>query len=141
MRVILDTNILVSALLSGGSLPARLVLHWRQGRFVLLTCMERLEEVRRVTRYPRIRERLAPALAGRLVNELRAVAELVSSLPEVSVSSDPWDNYLLAMAEAGKADVLATGDKADLLHLGRHGPTEIISARQLLDRLEGIGKR
>ena len=54
----------------------------------------------RVTRYPRIRERLEPAPAGRLINELRDLAILVKSLPVVTISPDPYDNYLLATATA-----------------------------------------
>lgn len=67
MRLVIDTNILVSALLSGTSLSAHLVEMWRQGQFDLLTSTEQLDELMRVTRYPKIRERLAPALAGRLI--------------------------------------------------------------------------
>ena len=76
MRVVVDTNVLISALLSGRSPPAQIVTLWREGRFALLTSQEQLDELARVTRYPKIRERLSPALAGRLVNELRDVAEL-----------------------------------------------------------------
>jgi uncharacterized protein len=42
-----------------------------EGRFDLLTSSDQLDELMRVTRYPKIRERLAPALAGRLINEIR----------------------------------------------------------------------
>lgn len=74
MRLVFDTNVLISALLVGASLPAHLIVLWREGRFDLLTCAEQLDELMRVTRYARIRERLAPALAGRLINELRGLA-------------------------------------------------------------------
>ena len=132
MRLIVDTNILVSALLSATSLPARLLVLWRQSRFVLLTADEQLEELRRVTRYPKIRERLPPALAGRLINDLRGLAVLVDRLPTVTASPDPDDNYLLALSQAGGADVLLTGDKRDLLALERHGPTRILTVRVFL---------
>jgi len=135
MRVILDTNILVSALLSTGSLPAQLLSHWRLGRFTLLCCEEQLDELRRVTRYPKIRERLPQALAGRLINELRSVTEMIDDLPAIDISRDPWDNYLLAMAQVGKAEYLVTGDKADLLSLSRHDRTVIITVRQMLEKL------
>lgn len=133
MRLVVDTNILVSALLSATSLPARIVLLWRAGRFDLLTAAEQLEEFARVTRYPKIRERLIPAVAGRLVNDLRALATTVGNLPNVDASPDPDDNYLLAIAMAGSADFLVTGDKRDLLGLGTHAGTCIISARDFLD--------
>ena len=132
MRLVVDTNILVSALLAGTSLPAQLIVLWRQGRFDLLTAAEQLDELRRVTRYPKIRERLAPALAGRLVNDLRTLSVVVDKLPTVDVSRDPDDNYLLAIAMAGSADFLLTGDKRDLLSLERHGSTRILTVRAFL---------
>ena len=91
MRLV-GANVLVSALLLSASLPAHLVALWREGRFDLLTSADQLDELMRVTRYPRIRERLAPALAGRLINELREIAVVVKDLPVVTVSPDPYDN-------------------------------------------------
>ena len=53
-------------------------------------------------------------------------------LPRVALSSDPRDNYLLAMAIAGSADFLVTGDKRDLLVLKLYEGTKIITVRDLL---------
>jgi len=132
VRLVVDTNILVSALLAASSLPAQLIVLWRAGRFELLTAAEQLDELMRVTRYPKIRARLAPALAGRLVNDLRGLAVMVEVLPQVDVSPDPDDNYLLALAAAGAADFLVTGDKRDLLGLGIYQGTRIITVRDFL---------
>ena len=117
MRLVVDTNLLVSALLVGASLPAQLLTLWRQNRFALLTAEDQLEELRRVTRYPKIRERLTPALAGRLLNELRGLAVRLEQLPSIDISPDASDNLYLAIAEAGGADFLLTGDARDLLAL------------------------
>lgn len=132
MRLVIDTNVLISALLADTSLPAHLIVLWRQGRFDLLTCAGQLDELRRVTRYPKIRERLAPALAGRLINELRDLAVVVDDRPIVSVSPDPNDDYLLAIAAAGAADFLVTGDKRDLLALRLYEGTKIVTVRDFL---------
>ena len=132
MRLVVDTNILISALLAGTSLPAHLITLWREGRFDLLTSAEQLDELMRVTRYPKIRERLTPALAGRLINELREVAVVVANLPAVAVCDDPYDNYLLTLAVAGAADFLVTGDKQDLLSLKLYEGTRIITVRDFL---------
>jgi uncharacterized protein len=132
VRLVIDTNILISALLSGTSLPAHLITLWREGWFDLLTSAEQLDELMRVTRYPKIRERLTPALAGRLINELRDVAVVVKDLPTVTVCPDPYDNYLLAMTTAGAADFLVTGDKRDLLGLKIYEGTKIITVRDFL---------
>jgi putative PIN family toxin of toxin-antitoxin system len=132
MRLVIDTNVLISALLAEASLPAHLIVLWRQGRFDLLTSAGQLDELRRVTRYPKIRERLAPALAGRLINELRDLAVVVDDRPVVSVSPDPNDDYLLAIAAAGAADFLVTGDKRDLLAMRLYEGTKIVTVRDFL---------
>ncbi|WP_418648597.1 putative toxin-antitoxin system toxin component, PIN family [Thauera butanivorans] len=130
MRLVVDTNILISALLIETSLPARLILLWRQGQFDLVSSAERLDELMRVTRYPKVRERLNPALAGRLVNQLRELTIMTGRLPVVTACADPYDSYLLAMAEAVSADFLLTGDKRDLLSMQRR----IITVRNFLEQ-------
>jgi uncharacterized protein len=132
MRVVLDTNILVSALLNQASPAAQLVTLWRQGRFDLLTASEQFDELARVTRYPKIRARIPPPLAGRLINQLRELTVVVEKLPSIHRARDPCDNYLLAIAAAGEADYLITGDKGDLLSLKQHERTRIVSVRQFL---------
>jgi len=132
VRLVIDANILISALLVGSSLPAHLIALWREGRFDLLTSADQLDELMRVTRYPRIRERLAPQLAGRLINELRDIAVVGKNLPVVTVSPDPDDNYLLATAAAGAADFLVTGDKGGLLALKLYEGTKIVTVRDFL---------
>jgi predicted nucleic acid-binding protein len=56
----------------------------------------------------------------------------LTRLPEVDRSADPADNFLLAMAEAGAADYLVSGDRRGVLDLGRYGVTQIIKAREFL---------
>ena len=136
MRVILDTNILISALMTRGTPPDQLYEAWRDGRYTLLTSAYQLEEVRRVTRRNGVRFRIHPAEAGRMVNDLKTLARLVHPLPNVDVSPDPFDNYLLALAEAGQADLLVTGDKRDLLSLKQHKATHIVTASAALETLE-----
>jgi hypothetical protein len=133
MRVILDTNVMVSALLVTGGVPARLLDAWFEGRFILLTSEEQLQELRRVTRHPRVRTYIESAAAGSLVNDLRHFAELATDLPRVDVSTDPGDDFLLAMATAGRADYLVTGDKRDVLALKRYGTTRIVSPKRFLE--------
>ena len=68
-------------------------------------------------------ELIKPHKAGRLVNQIRRLAENVGELPRVERSPDPTDDFLLALAEAGQADYLVTGDKSGLLALARHKAT------------------
>ena len=138
MRVVLDTNVLLSALLLQQSTAAQLVTAWRRGAFELLTCELQLQEIRAVTRRGHIRALIRPAMAGELVNQLRAMAKWIDNLPAVSRSPDPFDNFLLAMAQAGNADVLVSGDKRGVLALQSHGACQIISLRQFVDSLNII---
>ncbi len=131
MRVILDTNILVAALISPSGAPAMILQAFLDERFTLVTSEPQLDELRRVTREPKLRERVKPAEAGTLVNELRALALIPKRLGKIERSSDPYDDFLLALAEAASADYLVTGDKSGLLDLRKHRRTRIVTARRV----------
>ena len=75
MRVVLDTNVLVSSLLVQLGHPAAIYRAWHEGRFILLTCEEQLNELRATLHKPALAERIKPYKAGRLVNEIRELAE------------------------------------------------------------------
>lgn len=138
MRVVLDTNILVSALIAPAGYPATIYNAWEQGLFILLTCAEHLDEIRSTLQKPRIEELIRPHQAGRLMNQIKKLAVNIPHLPRVRRSPDPDDNFLLALAEAGAADFLVTGDKSGLLTLRKHKATFIVAAR---DFAEKIGTR
>jgi uncharacterized protein len=135
MRVVVDTNILVSALIAPAGSPATIYNAWEQGQFLLLTCAEHLDEIRSTLQKPRIANLIRPYKAGRLINQLKKLAVQIPHLPRVQRSPDPDDNFLLALAEAGAADYLVTGDKSGLLTLRRHKATIIIAARDFAERL------
>ena len=130
MRVVLDTNILVSALIASAGKPAAIIDAWLDGKFTLLTCAAQVDELRSTLEKPRVAELVKPHKAGRLVNQIKRFAEDVGALPPVERSPDPMDDFLLAMSEAGNADYLVTGDKSGLLALDRHQATRIISAKE-----------
>ncbi|MHB8413205.1 MAG: putative toxin-antitoxin system toxin component, PIN family [Candidatus Acidiferrales bacterium] len=130
MRVVLDTNILVSALIASAGKPAVIIDAWLDGKFTLLTCAAQVDELRSTLEKPRVAELVKPHKAGRLVNQIKRFAEDVGALPPVERSPDPMDDFLLAMSEAGNADYLVTGDKSGLLALDRHKATRIISAKE-----------
>ena len=139
MRVVLDTNILVSALISSAGNPAAIYSAWEDGQFTLLTCAEHLDELRATLQKPRVAELIKPYKAGRLVNQIKRLAEDISPLPQVEGRSpDPMDDFLLALSEAGKADYLVTGDKSGLLVLNRHKATRIISATDFARIISGF---
>jgi uncharacterized protein len=129
MRVVLDTDILISALMIPSGNPAAIYRAWQEGQFTLLTRAEHLDELRATLPRPTIAERSKPYYAGGLVNELKGLAEVVGSLLPVERSPDPGDNFMLGLSEAGDADYLVTGDRRGLLAIQRHKNTQIISAR------------
>jgi len=135
MRVVLDTNILVSALISRSGPTDRLYSEWKDHRYDQVTSIEQLEEFRRVTRYPRVKNLLDPGAAGTMYNQLRSSEIVLDKLPAITRSQDPADNFLLAMAEATSADYIVTGDKRDILSLKRHGTTRIVNAKDMLGAL------
>jgi len=135
MRVVLDTNILISALMIPTGNPAAIYRAWREGKFTLLTCAAHLDELRATLRKPAIAERIKPYKAGSLVNEISKLAEVIEDLPVVQRSPDPTDDFLLALSEVGEADFLVTGDKSGLLSLERHKATRMVSARAFAELL------
>lgn len=128
MLVVLDTNVLLSALRAERSQPAAILDAWRTGLYSLVTSSEQIEEFKRAARYPKLRPYLPRRAVGRVVNELRSAEVLLERLRRAGDSPDPGDDYLLAMAAASGADVLVTGDKL-LLALRRIGATRIVSPR------------
>ena len=132
MRVVLDTNILISALLVQSGVPGIIYRAWTEGAFTLLICETQVEELRQTLRKPALAARIRPHHAGRLVNDLKRYAEGVDPLPVVKRSADPEDDFLLATAEAGRADYLVTGDKSGLLALQKHEGTKIVTAREFV---------
>ncbi len=135
MRVVLDTGVLIAALITSDTPPDLVYQAWRKKRFELVTSEWQLAEFRRVSRHPKLRRFLRPSEAGNLVNGLRQRALVIKRLPEVELSTDPNDNPLLATALAGKADFLVTGDKRGLLALKKVERTRILTARQFLKTL------
>jgi putative PIN family toxin of toxin-antitoxin system len=135
MRVVLDTNILLSALINRHGTPAQLITGWRERRYDLITSTEQLIELGDVARRPVLRARILPSTVGRLIRDLRKLAEVLTRLHAVERSADPADNFLLAMAEAGNANYLVSGDRRGVLALGTHGITQIVRARDFLDVL------
>jgi putative PIN family toxin of toxin-antitoxin system len=135
MRVVLDTGILIAALITRNTPPDLIYQAWRKRKFELITSEWQLSELRRVSRYPKLRRYLIPSEAGNMINGLRYQAVVLTDLPTMDVSQDPDDNPVLAMAVAGAADFLVSGDKRDLLALGHIENTEIVTARDFLNKL------
>lgn len=129
MLVVLDTNVLLSALHSETGAPAETLDGWRAGCFRLATSNEQIKEFKRAASYQKLRGHLPRHAVGRVVNELRRADVVLERLRRAGDSPDPGDDFLLAMAAAAGADFLVTGDKA-LLRLKRIAKTRIVSPRR-----------
>ena len=142
MRIVIDTNLLVSGLISAG-LPRQLLNAAKAGVFELCTSEVLLAELLDVMGREKFVRRLA--LAGltpqSMVDDLRALAVVVSplSVPRV-VPTDADDDHVLAAALTGGADLIASGDKRDLLPLQIYQGIPIITARQAWQRIEQMGE-
>lgn len=131
MRIVLDTNVFVSAVFFGG-VPGRILEAWRDGRLQLVLSAAILDE------YQRVGQVLSAQYAGVALEPILALltleAEFVESpdLPS-PVSEDPDDDKFLACATASGVDIVISGDRDLLVHDGWHG-LRILRPRQFADR-------
>ena len=131
MRVLLDTNVLVSAILFGG-VPRQLLEAALAGALDLITSQPLLAELETVlTR----KFEFPSSMAASIRAELEALSELVEPVKIKRVTRTSADDVVLATAVAGAAEALVTGDK-ELLRMESYEGILIQSARDLIDRLE-----
>jgi putative PIN family toxin of toxin-antitoxin system len=128
VRALLDTNVLVSAILFGG-VPRNLLRAAIRGEVDLITSPPLLDELEEVlTR----KFRFPSPVARQVRAEVETVSELVLPREVPKVLRDPDDDQVLAAAHAGAAEVIVTGD-ADLLELGSHEGVRIMTPREFQD--------
>ena len=135
MRIVLDANIFIGALISGDGYPGQLLAAVKRERITSVTSIYQIEELRDVLGRERLKPYIRPAEAEDLVYHLEAVGMVTGKLPEMSLSPDPKDNPILATAVAGEADLLVSGDKGDMLALGHVEGIPIVTARDVVGRL------
>ena len=135
MRVVLDTNVLISALLFTG-VTSDLVPLWQKGAVRILLSREILEEYLRVLAYPKFKLS-RQEIRGLIEGDLLPFVEIVNPGRRLKVViTDPSDDKFLECAVSGKADVLISGDKA-LLGIGRYRRVQIQNPSQFLDAFFG----
>jgi len=119
VKVVLDTNVLVSGLLYPESVPGKIVTAWREAQFDVVSSLSQLEEIGRVLGYPKIRKVLkwSPETIERFLEQLLLRVELAELGEFVDEQlRDASDAPILASLVVSKADFLVTGD-GDLLAL------------------------
>lgn len=137
VRIVLDTNVLVSALITKNTPPDMLYQAWDAGSFELVTSTAQLDELKRVLSYEKLRPYISLDEAEALLETIDAAAFVAEELPDVDLSPDPDDNAILATALAAGADLIVSGDKSGLLDLKSVRGIRIVTPRQALRRLPG----
>lgn len=130
MRLILDTNLWISFLISSKYEKLDELLFNQECK--LLFSQELLEEFMAVAKRPKLRKYISRDELEDLLETIDEVAEFVNVISNISECRDPKDNFLLSLAVDGKADYLLTGDK-DLLILKKIGVTEIKTISEFFD--------
>ena len=136
MRVVLDTNVVVSALLWGGT-PERLIEAAGDGLLELVTTEALIAELARILRRAKFAAKLRQKnlSAAEIVARYREIAETVEAAPiEEAALRDPDDAAVLACAIAARADAIVSGDD-DLHALGNYQNIPILTPAECLQRL------
>lgn len=134
IRVCLDTNILISGLISSKGAPHEILSALRKREFLLISSLEIIDEIKRVLNYPSIKKNynLTPDQIKRLTKLVRKYSYKCRSASNLKViKDDPDDNKFLHVAIQGKADFIVFGDK-HLLDLRTFQGIPIITARQFI---------
>lgn len=135
IRAVLDTNLIISYLLTQSETMSRLIDHWEQGHFVYTISPVMLAELREVVYRPRLRRhmRVDPAV---LLDVIESDAHLILGKLNLSgICRDPKDDPFIACAVEGQAAYLVTGD-ADLLDLASYQGVTMIRAYDFVELLD-----
>jgi len=139
LRVVLDTNVFVSRLLSTQGLPAQVLNAWREGRYMLVTSPPIIAEIVEVLESPRITKKylIRKEDLEHLVDLLKTDTILVPGQAVVkgSVSRDPRDEMFLACAIDASADCIVSGD-SHLLDLQIYRGIPILTVKEFAEKLE-----
>jgi uncharacterized protein len=136
-RLVIDTNVFVSGLISASGAPAKILRAIRQNRAIHVVSDPIVEEYLRVLDYPRIRkfEKISDEFIATIAAYLIYQTHRVELTSYVRMSRDPDDDVFLQTAVDGQASLLISGDKTDLLSLTAIEDIPIVTAREAIVRL------
>jgi putative PIN family toxin of toxin-antitoxin system len=133
MRIVLDTNVVVSALLTGGGTADMAVQLVLQGAATLLVDSRILAEYDEVSSRPRF---ALPAIERRIVIEtLQALAEPVVAAPLQVTLPDPDDRLFVEVALAGRADAIVTGNTRHFVPQQGTLPVAVLTPREFVEQM------
>jgi putative PIN family toxin of toxin-antitoxin system len=139
IKAVLDTNVLVSGLVSQKGSPRQILDAWLEGRYTLVLSLYLVDELAHVLTYPRIAERvhLTQEELEAILAALLSQAELVpGELRLPGVTRDPKDDPVVACAVEGQVDYIVSGDQ-DLLVLGEYEGVQVVTPRRFVEILAG----
>jgi putative PIN family toxin of toxin-antitoxin system len=134
VRAVLDSNVLIAALLSREGRPAQALRRWLAGEFELVVSPLLLAELERALAYPKLRTRISASEAAAFVSLLEETAVVVADPGSPPArSEDPDDDFVVALAESSGA-FLVSGDR-HLLALASALPVRTVA--EFLELLDG----
>ena len=139
MRLVLDTNVVASAMLWGGS-PKLLVQARREKRVELYTSTPMLAELTDILDRPKFEKKIAASMltVDQLVDRYAALVQVVRPTSIPRIAPDPDDDVVIGTALAAKADLLVTGDRL-LLSVMEYQGVRIVSVAEALQALAAKG--
>jgi putative PIN family toxin of toxin-antitoxin system len=139
-RAVLDSNVIVSAIIVPVGKPAQIILMAREGKFQCILSQEILGEVRRILKSKHIQKKYHPDPdeSEDLIAVLTGISELIELKHiENVIENDPPDNLVLACAVEGGADYLVSGN-LHFLNLGEYRRVKMISPAKFLELLASL---
>lgn len=132
MRIVVDTNVIASAIFFGDK-PYQLLHYIMEGRVDVVASKEIVDEYEEIVlrlkqKYPRINSKIP-------LQELLSKFEIIRVSSDIQASRDPDDNKFISCAVDGKCLYIVSGDD-DLLSVGNYGDVEILTVAEFLSRLD-----
>jgi len=137
-KIVLDTNVLVSALINPHGKPAQIINYVFENKIRLFTSPSIMEELERVLSYPKLMKRhgLNSEELKEFISDLLSIMSLIEEEKIIEViMEDPSDNKYLSCAIDAKVDFIISGD-IHLLNLGEYEGNRIVTPAQFLEIME-----
>ena len=134
MRIVIDTNVLISAIFWTGK-PKQLLNHVRRQKIIFVISNQLLNELREILIRQDKPFHLSGNEADQVVEAMRGFAEIVEPHSQITVCHDEMDNRVIACAIDGKAEYIITGD-LHLLGLRSYKSVKIMGVSDFLNHFE-----
>jgi len=137
LRAVLDTNVIVSGVITNNGIPFEILRKWENGEFVLVVSKLILEEINKVLHYPKIKKKrhLTEKDIANVLKRLKKYSVKTPAKVKIkAIHEDPTDNHFLAAAIEAEAHCIVSGDR-HLKALGSYREIAIISPRKFVEAL------